>query len=93
MVPGIVSVRTPLGRSSLATLRPRVQPTGAGFAPRTCAGLVQFAFTLATLLAFIATYYLPQLALAWQVCKFAFPVYHGSKYTCERMIKVCSGES
>lgn len=51
-------------------------------------GLLQLAFTLATLLAFIPTYYSFHLAFAWQAVKFGLPLYYGGKYLCERHVKV-----
>lgn len=56
-------------------------------------GLLQFAFTAITLLVFVPTYYSAHLALAWQVCKFVFPLYHGAVYTCNRLLKAPPSDS
>ncbi|GAB4818299.1 hypothetical protein N2152v2_005345 [Parachlorella kessleri] len=55
--------------------------------------VVQFAFTAITLLVFVPTYYSAHLALAWQVCKFVFPLYHGAVYTCNRLLKAPPSDS
>lgn len=51
------------------------------------AGLLQLAFTVATLVAVLPTYFSFHAALAWQFFKFLLPVYYGAKYTCERLVK------
>ena len=60
-----------------------IVPTAAPLA----AGLLQLAFTVATLVAVLPTYFSFHAALAWQFCKFLLPIYYGAKYTCERLIK------
>jgi hypothetical protein len=51
------------------------------------AGAFQLVYTLASLVAFLPTYYSFHAALAWQAIKFFVPIYHGAKYMGQRLIR------
>jgi hypothetical protein len=50
-------------------------------------GLIQLVFTIGCLLLFIPVYNSFILSTVWQVAKFVFPVYYGSRYQCEKVPK------